>query len=148
MYYLQHLRQPYDINKDSVYMDLLTGPGFLKAVALTLRLKEQGLLFAGLPCGSFVFISTGTHRRSRARPWGEEHREFVQQGNCLGSRFALLICIAVVRRAVYLIENPQCSILFWLPPLKWLLQKAALHSQAVRWWGPCMSFMPCHVATG
>ena len=130
------LRQPYDIDRDQVFNDLLSAPGMVKALALALRLQQRGLLFAGLPCSSYIFISSATHKRTITNPWGEEAWRFVKDGNCLGSRFALLVCVAIARGATWLVENPQSTRIFWLPPLKWLLQKRGLGGQAVRWWGP------------
>ena len=130
------LRQGFDVDKDRVYMDLLEPFGVIKAISLVLRLQEQGLLFAGLPCCSFIFISAGTHKRTTGSPWGQERWKFVRDGNVLGSRFTLLACLAVARAAVWLVENPSSTVLFWLPPLKWLLQKGGMSNQAVRWQGP------------
>ena len=96
-----------------------------------LRLQRAGLLFAGLPCGSFVYLSQGTHRRHSTR-WGQEQYEFVAQGNKLGSRFAFLAALATVREVFWAIENPLRTHLFWLPPLCWLL-RLPIGAIAARW---------------
>ena len=63
-------RQGYDRGRDAVLEDLSNNQGFLRALALVLRLKPGGLLFAGVPCNSFAFMSQGVHKRFRARPDG------------------------------------------------------------------------------
>ena len=55
--------------------------GFVKAVENTLRLKENALFFAGLPCCSFVFINLATSKRSRYRPFGDCSLGYVQDSN-------------------------------------------------------------------
>ena len=129
---ISHLRQGYDIDKDYIFQDLLRPAGFFRAVRDVLRLQKAGLLFAGLPCGSFVYLSQGTHRRHATR-WGEEKYQFVSQGNTLGSRFAFLAALATVREAYWAIENPLRTHLFWLPPLFWLLH-LPIGAIAARWY--------------
>ena len=89
------------------------------------------MLFAGLPCGSFVYLSQGTHRRHATR-WGQEQYEFVAHGNTLGSRFAFLAAVATVREVYWAVENPLRTHLFWLPPLVWLLH-LPIGAIAARW---------------
>ena len=129
------IRQGYDIDRDCVFQDLLRPAGFFRAIGDVLRLKRSGLLFAGLPCGSFIYLSQGTHRRHSTR-WGQEQYKFVADGNVLGSRFAFLAALGTVRQAVWAIENPLRTHLFWLPPLHWLLH-LPIGAIAVRW---CLDF--------
>ena len=127
-----HPRQGYDVDKDLVFQDLLRPAGFSRAVRDVLRIKKHGLLFGGVPCNSFIFFSAGTHRRSAQQPWGNEKHSFVRVGNTLGSRFAFLAALATVRGVLFAIENPRWTFLYWLPPLKWLLQ-LPIGALAVRW---------------
>ena len=53
------------------------------AIRLVLRLEEDGLMSAGLPCTSFVWMNKGTHQRSAATPLGDCSREYVRQANVL-----------------------------------------------------------------
>ena len=55
--------------------------GFLKALTLTLRVKESGLIFGGPPCGSWIFINYATHRRSPSDAFGNEERAYVKKNN-------------------------------------------------------------------
>ena len=54
--------------------------GFLTAIQHTLRLKPGGLVTAGPPCGSFIFLNMGTSGRSKLRPLGCR-RNYVQVAN-------------------------------------------------------------------
>ena len=59
---------------------LVPRTGFLRALWLTLRMKEGGLLHAGPPCSSFVWINSSTHRRTRERPLGSTY-DYVRSAN-------------------------------------------------------------------
>ena len=99
-----------------------------------LRVVEHGLLYGAVPCSSFVFMSAGSHKRSDNHPWGEERYPFVYDGNALGSRFLLLCLLAIVRNAKWMLENPRCTSLSLLPPLKYLLTKP-IGGQFANWPG-------------
>lgn len=55
--------------------------GFMRGVQLMLRLRFGALATAGPPCGSFVFINTGTSKRSYDRPLGDSKREYIRTAN-------------------------------------------------------------------
>jgi hypothetical protein len=90
------LRQGFDHLKDSVFQDLGSEMGLLKALSLVLRLSPLGLLFGGVPCESFGFMASPTHQRSALHPWGAPF-PFVYLGNVLCTRFCLLALIAIIR---------------------------------------------------
>lgn len=50
--------------------NILTVAGMLKAVRSVLQLKEFGLLAAGVPCSSFVWLNIVHTRRSESNPMG------------------------------------------------------------------------------
>ena len=54
--------------------------GLLLAIRETLRVRESGLLCAGPPCGSFVFLNMATSGRSKRRPFGNSWA-YVKQAN-------------------------------------------------------------------
>ena len=58
-----------------------TRQGFAMALQNTLRLKEGGLLFAGLPCHSFVFLNLATSQRSSLHPLGNESELYIRLSN-------------------------------------------------------------------
>ena len=55
--------------------------GFLRCILLVLRVREGGLVVGGPPCSSFVFINTGTSRRSRKKVLGRETLQYVADAN-------------------------------------------------------------------
>ena len=56
--------------------------GFMRALLMAMRLEEGGVLHAGPPCSSFVFINAFTHGRTKQRPLGYQRlRWYVRQAN-------------------------------------------------------------------
>ena len=89
--------------------------GFLRAILMTLRLKQDGLLTAGCPCSSFVFVNLATSARSSTSPYGEESMGYVFDANHIACRMVLLLLIATCRAAYFKVEQPSSSKLFMLP---------------------------------
>ena len=59
----------------------------------------EGLAFAGLPCGSFVYLNRSSSKRSRKRPLGSQRRLYVKQANTfLGCMF---ICVSNMTHGFY-----------------------------------------------
>lgn len=46
-----------------------------------LRLKVEGLAFAGLPCSSFIFLNRATSRRSATQPLGATFKKYIKEAN-------------------------------------------------------------------
>ena len=128
------LRQGFDIERDPVFGDFTSDVGFMKATELVLRLVEYGLLFGGLPCASFGFLSSPTHLRSAMEPWGNLKFPFVWSGNVFASRFSLLVCLCLVRKCTWMLEQPGKTTLPLLPPIQLLLQPN-LKPRLIRWRG-------------
>lgn len=56
--------------------------GFFTALALTLRLRENGVMSCGPPCGSFIYLNSATSGRTRSRPLGNASlRSYVMMAN-------------------------------------------------------------------
>ena len=106
----------------------------MKATELVLRLVEYGILFGGLPCASFGFLSSPTHMRSAMEPWGNLKFPFVWNGNVFATRFALLVCLCLVRKCTWMLEQPGKTTLPLLPPIRRLLQPT-LKPRLIRWRG-------------
>lgn len=109
--------------------------GFLNGLKNTLRLQHKGLLCIGLPCNSHSFMSSSQHQRSYLQPHGCEHYAFVIDGNTIAYRSAIFILVALVRGAVWFLENPMGSKCICLPVLQNLLTFKNLGSTYIRWWG-------------
>ena len=134
-YALQHLatflRQGFDHLKDSVFEDLGSEMGLLKALSLVLRLSPLGLLFGGVPCESFGFMASPTHQRSALDPWGAPF-PFVYLGNVLCTRFCILALISMIRGCVWALENPLRTCIDTMPPIQLLLHRQ-LRPLLVKW---------------
>ena len=125
--------QGYDHVADPVLQSLDSELGLIKAVSLVLRLGKLALLFAGVPCDSFVFISSASHGRNATCPYGLQERPFVEMGNLLTARFALLALLAVSRRALWLAEQPGSSVLLHHPSMQKILLSSELKARMVKW---------------
>lgn len=57
--------------------------GFVRAVTLALRIREDGLMMGGPPCGPWVYMNSGTHQRSLQNVWGNLSSSYVNRANTL-----------------------------------------------------------------
>lgn len=57
--------------------------GFIRAVGLCLRVVEDGLYVGGPPCGPWIFINAGTHKRRISNIWGDLTSKYVLNSNAL-----------------------------------------------------------------
>lgn len=65
--------------------------GFKKIVEKILKLKPKGLLVAGPPCGSWIWVNRSTSQRSQQNPFGNSKRGYVRDSNAtLGFKLAIL----------------------------------------------------------
>ncbi len=140
-----HLRQGYDIvnSDDSGIFDICSLFGFINAVKLSLRVVRKGLQFFGLPCNSHTWMSSSLHQRSPMFPHGNEALSFVQVGNEIAYKVAILIMLGLVRAVTWMLENPANSRCVYLPCLEKLLTFKLLKSSRCNWWGPyCWGDVP------
>lgn len=118
------------------------------AVRQILRIKEGGLSFWGLPCGSFGFMARSLHQRDRDAPFGCGHHAFVQSGNILATRLVALLMLAVCRQVRWMLEQPDRSAASLFPYLAHLLSFPQVEPQRVFWWGTHLSFLQRVLAGG
>ena len=97
--------------------DLLTTAGFCRAVLFTLQLIEGAILWGGVPCNSFGFMSSSVHCRTATQPMGDVRSNWVKMSNAIATRFALLAALAMSRRVAWCVENPARSMLVHYPYL-------------------------------
>lgn len=117
----------YDRNRHSE-QNLESTVGFFCAMQQTLRIKKKGLLFLGVPCSSFAWISSAKHKRKLESPHGDLRQKFVVTGNKICTRAVLLVLLVIVRSGFYFIENPKGSAIVYYPYIRFLLQLQSLNS--------------------
>lgn len=105
--------------------------GFLVALLYVLRLEAAGLLWGGVPCSSYVWIARGHTERSRTNIMGNNHPA-VLLGNCMTSRFCLLILIALARNVHWAIEQPGSSLMPYYPRLLAIMNSQYFKSYTTR----------------
>lgn len=115
----------YDINAGAAE-NILTTAGWLRALTLVLRLRHGALLWAGVPCSSFVFINRGTSKRSASNPLGSPTQPTVQLANEIVARVGLLLLLAIARGVGWVVEQPGSSLLPQHPRMQ-LLRQLGLH---------------------
>jgi hypothetical protein len=102
------MRDTYDVNNDSE-QDLMSVHGLIAAVWMMLRVVPNGLLWGGVPCSSYIFISSATCQRKKGSRTGNVAVTSVRMGNVLCSRFCLLAMLATARSVFWLVEQPGTS---------------------------------------
>ena len=55
--------------------------GFCQAIQGVLRVKEDGLVAFGPPCGSYAWINRSTSGRRPEKPYGFEHKPYVERAS-------------------------------------------------------------------
>ena len=101
--------------------------GLLLAIQQLMRVKPAGLLYSGLPCNSFVWISRAATGRSYESPKGNPYSNAACKGNTLCTRFVLLALLGLIRRVWWLVEQPGSSLAYLLPVVQWLMRANGVH---------------------
>ena len=83
----------------------------------------------GTVCTSFVFMNSGTHRRSRLLPLGRQDLAHVVLGNILASRSSLLAWLAWGMGGLFVLEQPRSSLMVELPSWQALIAYFAYYVQ-------------------
>lgn len=102
--------EPYDIKAG--HGDACTAAGFQQAMQLILRLRPGGLAVIAPDCSSFGFACRAQNGRRANRVQGDTSRPFVREGNLMARMAMFLYCLAVLRGAEAIMENPVGSMLF------------------------------------
>lgn len=105
----------YDKDYDAEGMDLLTDLGFVTAFVWACRLKRYGLTAWGTLCSSWIWVSRSVTKRSPEQVLGDISVPFVAQGNVMVSRMCLIWHIVKMKECLYILEQPQSSLMFRHP---------------------------------
>ena len=102
--------------------DLLTPCGFLLALRMAEALKPGGLLWLAPPCSTWVWMARGSTGR-HIQVQGDVTLEVVVRNNALAERLVLLLEVAHLRGAHFLLEQPRSSMLWDYPAMRRCLQR-------------------------
>ena len=95
---------------------MATAKGLVAVVVTILSLRCGGLLHLATVCTSFNFMNSGTHTRSISFPLGwRGHLAYIDLGNVLGARSAVLALLAWAMGGFPILEQPQRSVMTALP---------------------------------
>ena len=103
---------------DLVYCDaydFLSLAGFVLSLIGILKLQDEGLVVLAPVCSSFSSMSRATSQRSPNNPLGDSYKQFVRDGNIIGSRVVLAMYLIEALGHVYLLEQPGGSTFPLLP---------------------------------
>jgi hypothetical protein len=96
--------------------------GFYEAILSVLRLRADGLMTLGPPCGSFVWISSSSHGWGEHKPYGLEDKEWVNIGS-----------MSLAQNEVGVVTNTCCFMNCFMkyledhPISKWLVSWVIYH---------------------
>ena len=106
--------------------------GMIYAIKQTMRLRESGLLWGGVPCSLLVWLSLGSSLRHIYFPMGDPESECVRLSNLCLSRFGLLVLIAIARTCYWGAEQPSSSLLKDIPCYDQFLHVPGLKNMMTR----------------
>ena len=113
---------------------------FGKAVWFVLRVREGGMVAAGPQCSTWIFIALN-HTKRHIDIWGDTSRKDVREANQCNVYMAQLIRIMTSRQLFWLIEQPEGSRYFKLPPMETVLTEVN-HTVIKTWLGHWGNHMP------
>ena len=100
--------------------DVTCEEGFYATLLALLSVRYTGLLFAGPPCSSWVFMSSSLHCRHSGCPYGDTDEVKYRIQNILLTNLIVLMLVAVVRGVFVVVEQPSSSIMPRYPlMMKW-----------------------------
>ena len=97
-------------------------------IDLLMSLDENGLLWLGPPCSSFVVLRLAQSQRCQENNWlGDVARTFVQVGNCFMEIASLLYLMACCCGNMVCLEQPGNSCMVKCPQLRSVLSFVGAH---------------------
>lgn len=101
----------YDLQQGR-HMNFLTSLGLTLCFAFVLSVVENGFVWAGPQCSTWVWLSRGTAGRSNTNVDGDLSRKSVRLGNLTAKCLARVLRVAWIRKVLWAVEQPLSSI-FW-----------------------------------
>ncbi len=90
--------------------DILDDKGFLLALKSVLTLIPGGMMWAGVPCSLWTWISRSVHKRKRGAMNGNSIA-CVRKSNTILARTVLLCMVCMARSAMWAVEQPSSSLM-------------------------------------
>lgn len=120
----------FDILNDNVHQNILSAQGFLSATLHILSIADGGGMFAAPVCSSWVWLNRATSGRKNYDPNGADH-EYVRLANIMVARVAMLIWLAHGLGHIWVLEQPQSSIMEMHKRMQELIAKTKVYKVAV-----------------
>ena len=92
-----------------------------------LRVRPGGLIFMAAQCSSWIWMSRSSSKRSPENVLGDVSRPFVQEGNALNNRCALLCLLSRQCGSHWVIEQPSSSLFFQTEDMRRVMQVTGAH---------------------
>ena len=118
--------QALDIRYDDVGQDMTSDHGFINALACALNIIPGGGSHWGTVCSSWIFMSSGTTKRSKLAPMGDRNCQSVRMGNLMVSRMVLILLVVQAVGAAWFLEQPLTSLMMHHVRMQWLARKVAI----------------------
>ena len=96
--------------------------GMAIALLLALTIVAGGLAVGGPPCSTWVYMARGHTKRSKDNLLGDRNRHDVVEANILTCFLSKLTQILILRRVLFVWEQPMSSLLFKVPWWKSVLE--------------------------
>ena len=123
----------YDKIHDRSHQNMMSGLGFCCALCWLLRVTpDDGFVWEGTLCSSWIWLSRGTTRRTRALPRGDQSSSSVVTGNALAARSAIIIAICYARGLSWVLEQPDSSLMKQHPAMACVRRCMRAHHET--WW--------------
>ena len=101
------------------------------AIEMAMAIVPNGMAWFGVPCSTFVWISRGHTKRSRATPLGDELRSDVRNANRIVRRVLVILNILVRRSVFFIIEQPAGSLLWRMPGVRRIARSVQIKN--IKW---------------
>ena len=111
---------PYDINIGGVAHDINSDTGFALALAIVCRVRLRGIVWFGIVCSTWVFMSRSVTGRDVHCPLGRPTAG-VEAANKMTSRVMLLHWLAHAKQCFTVIELPSSSLMCLHPRFQELI---------------------------
>ena len=121
----------YEILTGGITHDFTSKSGFVHAIRLVLNTCPGGLIWLGVVCSSWVFMSRSSTGRRDTCILGSPFPG-VLAGNIMASRAALIIYLAEALGHVVIVEQPSSSLLRFHPRLQEVIGRIQIFLHSLR----------------